>query len=51
MQKVKDLGMLSPKQGISTKSFPTGLREPHRRRGRKNVRGKKDGRHQEKKAL
>jgi hypothetical protein len=36
--------------GFSTKSFLC-LREPHRRRDRKNIRAREDGKHQENKTL
>ena len=38
MQRVRDLGTLSPMWVVSIKSLPSGLREPHGRGGRKSVR-------------
>ena len=41
----------SPKENVSIKSLPLGLREPYRRGGRRSVRAKWDGVHQENKGL
>lgn len=38
MQRVRDLGTLGPKWDVSIKSFPSGLRKPCGKEGRKNVR-------------
>jgi hypothetical protein len=51
MQKERDLGIFSPKWGVSIKSLPSELREPHRGRGRRSVGTKGDGGEQENKAL
>jgi hypothetical protein len=41
----------NPEEDVSIKSFPLGFREPRGRGGRKNVRGRGVGGHQESKAL
>jgi hypothetical protein len=51
MQGVRDLGTLSPKWGVSNKFFLSELRLPCRREGRKDIRVRGDGGHQEDKAL
>lgn len=48
---VRDLVTLSLKWDVSIKSFPSGLRKPHRREGRKSLRTRGDGGNQENKAL
>jgi hypothetical protein len=43
MQGMKDLRIFSPKCDVSMKSLPSGLREPCRKGGRKNVKARGDG--------
>lgn len=50
MWRVRDLWPFSPKQDVSIKSLPSGLREPCIR-GRKSLRVTGNGGHQEKKAF
>lgn len=45
IHRVRNLGTRSPIWTISIRSLPLGLREPHRRGGRKNVRARGDGGH------
>jgi hypothetical protein len=47
IQKVRDLGTQSSKWDVSIKSFSSGLREPHRRGGKKSVRAKGNGGYQD----
>jgi hypothetical protein len=51
IQRMRGLGIHISRWDVSIKLFPSGLREPLRRGGRKNVRARRDGRHQENKAL
>jgi hypothetical protein len=48
---VSDLGTCSSKWDVSIKSLPSGLRELRGEGGRKNVRARKYGEHQENKTL
>jgi hypothetical protein len=47
---VRDLATLNPKWNVSIKSLSSWFREPYRRGGRKSVRARGDGEHQESKA-
>jgi hypothetical protein len=44
MQRIRELGTLSPKWNTSIKYLPSGLRELCRREGRKIVRASRDAR-------
>jgi hypothetical protein len=48
---VRDFRILSHKQESSIKALSLVLSKPYRKRGRENVRGRGDGRHQGNKAL
>jgi hypothetical protein len=48
MQRVGDIGTLITKRDVSSKSFPSGFREHHGRKGRKMIRSRQNRRHQRK---
>jgi hypothetical protein len=47
IQRVRNFGALIPKLDVFIKSFPSGFRQPRGREGRKSVRARGEGGHQD----